>query len=122
MRIGDGSATVSGYEPPREAQATREVTGQVSGKAGARIEARSPDIASAVLVGSVAIAAEHFAAKRRMRPARRGLSAVPEPQSVWTPSFSVSREGRRFAFSAFPGPSPENPAGDVDPSPPVLVS
>ena len=74
VRFGDGSATVSGYRLPSRKTATALV--RRCGKAGARFETRSPDIAPRVLVRICLGAARKgwfpaditSPAKRRMRP------------------------------------------------------
>ena len=56
VRIGDGSATVSGDRPPY-------ATGPQAGKAGARFEARSQETGQSLLVGSNSL--EHFSAQEK---------------------------------------------------------
>jgi hypothetical protein len=62
VEIGDGCATVTGYELPGPLVLNR------SGKAGVRLHARSQDIGLDVLV-TIPLNGINFSVKRRMRPA-----------------------------------------------------
>jgi hypothetical protein len=94
VRIGDGSATVSGHKPPGRKTATGPKGLGRRGRGirpGVRISRQGCSSRS----GSTRILAG-FAAQRRMRPAGHAVRALV--RECHAPSFSVGRGGRRIVF------------------------
>ncbi len=94
VRIGDGSATVSGHKPPGRKTATgpkglgRRGRGIRPGVRISRQGCSSRSGSTRILTG--------FAAQRRMRPAGHAVRALV--RECHAPSFSVGRGGRRIVF------------------------